>query len=99
MAILSSKCLQEVYYKHTYDDNAALSFQRQPADYTAEQLAILKDIASAKKTVLMVEYMEKNRDICAFYKKCYISGYSCAVYDWNSSDSPARECFSESEKV
>jgi uncharacterized protein (TIGR01370 family) len=88
---------EEVFYKHSKNADGSLSFESQPSSYTASQMTLLDQILKDKKAVILMEYIEKNRYICQFYKKCAISGYICGVFDLNT-PGLARECAAETVK-
>ena len=64
--------MQEVYY---HDG------KRKNARRTRDMINLLNEISKDKKLVTMEEYVEKNRLICDFYKKCSIEGFMCGVFD------------------
>lgn len=51
------------------------------ANWTQSQLDILRRASNAKKVVMLEEYVEKNSQVCMFYKKCTLEGFLCAVLD------------------
>jgi cysteinyl-tRNA synthetase len=73
--------VEEAYYNHRYHEDKSISFGSQPAQHTKHQLAMVDRISKDKKVVFLIEYVDKNRFICDFYKKCAISGYICGVFD------------------
>ncbi|OWA53901.1 hypothetical protein BV898_18320 [Hypsibius exemplaris] len=47
---------------------------------TKSKVELLKRAALDKKVVLVEEYVEKNRSVCEFYKKCAMDGFMCGVF-------------------
>ena len=64
--------LQEVYY---HDG------KRKNARGTRDMINLLNEISKDKKLVMVEGYVEKNRHICDFYRKCSLAGFMCEVFD------------------